>query len=61
MEWIVANKEGLLAVGAAVLVAAGAVIKLTSTKSDDRFFNKVLNAVGLGRFAVTVEEEKKEG
>tara|TARA_R100000808_G_scaffold6975_5_gene20497 strand:+ start:20425 stop:20598 length:174 start_codon:yes stop_codon:yes gene_type:complete len=57
MEWILSNKEGLLGIGVALLVLIGTVVRLTKTPEDDKFFNRVLNAVGLGKF--TVQDPKE--
>ena len=57
MEWILSNKEGLLGIGVALLVLIGTIVRLTKTPEDDKFFNRVLNAVGLGKF--TVQDPKE--
>lgn len=56
MEWIMANKEAVLAAGAAFLLFVGTVIKLTPTTADDTFFNKIMKILGLSRF--TVNDDK---
>jgi len=62
IEFILNNKEALLGLGTALLVIIGGIVRLTSSPSDDRLFNKILGLVGLGRFGVTpppvVEEPK---
>ncbi len=52
MEWIIANKGLLLALGAALLALVGAIVKLTPSKTDDSLFNRVVSALGLSRFQV---------
>lgn len=52
MEWIIGNKALILTAGAALLGLVGAIVKLTPSKEDDNFFNRVMRAFGLSRFLV---------
>lgn len=41
INWIVANKEGLLLTVTSIVTAATAVARLTPTQKDDNFIEKV--------------------
>ena len=52
IEFVTTNKEALLGAVVALVVLVGAVVKLTKTSKDDSVFNKIVKAVGLGKYSV---------
>jgi hypothetical protein len=52
IEFITTNKEGVVGALVALVALAGTIIRLTATKADDGIYNKIVNAVGLGRFEI---------
>ena len=56
MDWIIANKGLLVALGAALLGLAGVIVKLTPSKEDDTLFNRIVGALGLSRFQINKDK-----
>ena len=48
-EYISANSVEFTALGAALLTVGGIVVKLTPTKADDIWWQKLMKAIGRGK------------
>lgn len=48
IEFITVNKVQLMSIVAAAMAIGGIIVKLTPTKTDDKWFQKIKSLLGLG-------------
>lgn len=49
IEFVTLHSTEFAVIGAALLAVGGAIVKLTPTKTDDEWWQKLMSAIGKGK------------